>query len=661
MPVLHYRLSAILVIVMASMHSRVALGPDGPLARRIPGFVARPSQQAMARAVEEAITESGTLVAESGTGTGKTFAYLVPALLSGRKVLISSGTRNLQDQLYRRDLPIVRDALELPVSAALLKGRSNYLCLYRLERTAGEERFAARATVAHLRRVQAWARRTRSGDVAEVAEVPEDSEIWPLVTSTADNCLGGECPRYGDCFVNRSRREAAEADIVVINHHLFFADMGVREEGFAQLLPAADAVIFDEAHQLPDIAANFFGVALSSYQLRNLCRDAIAEDVREASGLRELRPAADAAERAVLDLQLALKYPLARAPWSEVAAAPGVGDALAALQERWHDLSEILGTAAGRGPGLANCARRAAALDERLVEATQTDELDRVAWVEMAERQFTFHLTPLDVAPVFQERLRTLGTKSWVYTSATLAIGEDFTHFLQRLGIEDARTACWSSPFDYERQALLYVPRGLPDPADPAFTARVVDAAVPVLQASGGRTFFLFTSHRALRLAADLLRGRLPFPLFVQGTMGRARLIEEFVASGNGVLLGTGSFWEGVDVRGPALSCVIIDKLPFAAPDDPVLKARATMYAAAGRNPFVEFQLPDAVIALKQGAGRLIRSAEDSGVLVLCDPRLRSRPYGRLFLESLPPMPGTRDIADVTRFFHNAAAVDGTA
>lgn len=641
------------------MRSRSALAADGPLARRIPGFTVRPSQQAMARAVEEALTESGTLVAESGTGTGKTFAYLVPALLSGRKVLISSGTRNLQDQLYRRDLPIVRDALEVPVSAALLKGRANYLCLYRLERTAAEERFGARATVVHLRRVQTWAQRTRSGDVAEVSEVPEDSELWPLVTSTADNCLGGDCPRYADCFVNRSRRDAAEADVVVINHHLFFADMSVREEGFAQLLPAADAIIFDEAHQLPDIATNFFGVTLSSHQLRNLCRDTVAEDVRESSGLRELRPAAEAAERAVLDLQLALKHPLPRVPWSEVAAASGVADALVVLHERWHDLAGILNAVAGRGPGLANCARRAAALDERLIEATQTEDLDRVAWVELSERYFTFHLTPLDVAPVFQERLRTLGTKSWVYTSATLAIGDDFSHFLQRLGIEDARTERWSSPFDYERQALLYVPPRLPDPADPAYVARVVDAAVPVLRASGGRAFFLFTSHRALRAAAELLRGRLPYPLFVQGTMGRVRLIEEFVAAGNGVLLGTGSFWEGVDVRGPELSCVIIDKLPFAAPDDPVLKARGVACAAAGRNPFVEFQLPDAVIALKQGAGRLIRSTEDSGVLMLCDPRLRTRSYGRLFLESLPPMPGTQELADVERFFHNTATVNG--
>lgn len=611
----------------------------------------------MAHAVETALHERQTLVVESGTGTGKTFAYLVPALLSGLRVMISTGTRNLQDQLYRRDLPLVRDALELPVNLALLKGRANYLCLYRAERAGVEARFVSRTTASEFARVESWARRTQTGDIAEVVDVPEESDLWPLVTSTAENCLGAECPRYADCFVSRARRQAAEAELLVINHHLFFADVNVRQEGFAQLLPAADAVIFDEAHQLPDIASNFFGVTLSSHQIRNLCRDAIAEDVRESSGLRELRATAETTERTLFDLRLAFGAPVVRAPWSDFRERAPITEALDAFSEQLNALTEMLSSVAGRGPGLANCAKRALTLVERLSEVTEGEDFDRVSWVETAQKSFMFHLTPLDVARPFQEQMRSLGTKSWIYTSATLAIGDDFTHFARRLGLEDARTAQWSSPFDYAERTQLYIPRALPDPASADYTARVVDAALPVLKASGGRAFMLFTSHRALKLAADLLKERVPYPLLVQGTMGRARLLESFIAAGDAVLLGTGSFWEGVDVRGPALSCVIIDKLPFATPDDPVLKARAAACTAAGRNPFMEYQLPEAVIALKQGAGRLIRSFEDSGVLVICDPRLYTRSYGQLFLDSLPPMPVTRDVVEVETFFRQFADV----
>ncbi|MBI3899122.1 MAG: ATP-dependent DNA helicase [Gammaproteobacteria bacterium] len=642
------------------MQSREALSARGPLAQQIPGFVPRPSQQAMAQAVETALAEQRVFVAESGTGTGKTFAYLVPALLSGLKVMISTGTRNLQDQLFRRDLPLVRDALGIPVQAALLKGRSNYLCLHRLERTIAEGRFTARSSSAEFQRIQGWARRTKSGDIAEVGDVPEESELWPMVTSTVDNCLGSQCTEFNRCFVNRARREAATAEIIVINHHLFFADVSMREEGFAQLLPAADAVIFDEAHQLADIASDFFGASFSSHQLRNLCRDSIAEDIKEQSGLRELRPVAEAADRAVLDFRLALGTPLRRVPWADVAGTDEVVAALHVLQESLSELAQVLDAVAARGPGLANCARRATALLERLEQITRGDDLDQVAWVETAARSFMIRLTPLDVARSFQDRVRGIGTKAWIYTSATLAIGDDFTHFTARLGL-DAQTARWTSPFNYEQQALLYIPRSLPEPSAPTFTAKVVEAALPVLRASRGRAFFLFTSHRALKIAAELLQGRLEHPLLVQGTMGRARLLDTFVAAGDAVLLGTGSFWEGVDVRGPALSCVIIDKFPFAAPDDPVLKARAAACAAAGGNPFMEYQLPEAVLSLKQGAGRLIRSLEDRGVLMLCDPRIYNRSYGKLFLESLPPMPQTRSLADVERFFETMTTVDGAA
>lgn len=642
------------------MQSRDALGPDGPFARLVPGFTPRPSQRAMAHAVEAALVDEDILVAESGTGTGKTFAYLVPALLSGRKIVISTGTRNLQDQLFRRDLPLVRRALALATPVALLKGRANYLCLHRLDRTAEEGGFGSRAVAAEFALIRAWARRTSAGDIAEVADVPEESEVWPRVTSTADNCLGGDCPRYGDCLVARARREAAEADIVVVNHHLFFADLSVREEGFGQLLPAADAVIFDEAHQLPDVAQNFFGVTLSSHQLRSLCRDVVAEDIKERSGIAELRRVAETTERAVADMRLALGN-LARTPWAAMSGNQAVGTALGYLQEQLRGLAEVLDLAAGRGPGLSNCARRGHDLEQRLSDLAAGDDVDRVAWVETSARGFTLHVTPLDVARLFRDRVLALGTKSWIYTSATLAVGEDFRHFTQRLGLDGVRTARWSSPFDYANRALLYTPPALPDPGAPDYTEKVVEAALPVLRASRGRAFMLFTSHRALRLAAERLCDRIDYPLLVQGTMGRSQLLENFVQAGNAVLLGTASFWEGVDVRGPALSCVIIDKLPFAAPDDPVLRARAEACAAAGGNPFVEYQLPEAVIALKQGAGRLIRSFEDSGVLVLCDPRVHSRAYGRLFLDSLPPMRTTRTLRDVERFFRTPPPVDKPA
>lgn len=639
------------------MRSHAALGANGPLARQIPAFAPRPSQQAMARAVESALADQQTLIAESGTGTGKTFAYLVPALLSGLRVVISSGTRNLQDQLFRRDLPMVRSALAVATHAALLKGRSNYLCVYRLERAAEAARFATRTAAAQFQKIQFWARTTRHGDVAEIGNIAEESDLWPLVTSTADNCLGGECPKYAQCFVARARREANDAEIVVVNHHLFFADMSVREEGFAQLLPTADAVIFDEAHQLPEIAANAFGLALSSHQLRNLCRDSVSEDLKERSGVSELRPAAEATERAMLDARLALGS-LARTPWSELGARRKVEAAFGALRQKLCDLTQALNAGAGKGPGLANCARRATAIGTRLAEVTGGDDLDRISWVETSERGFILRLTPLDVAQTFQGRIQALGTKSWVYTSATLAVGEDFSYFARRLGLEDARTGQWASPFDYAQCALLYVPPALPDPGAPDYTQRVVEAALPVLRASNGRAFMLFTSHRALRIAAESLEGSIDYPLLVQGALSRTRLLEQFVQAGNAVLLGTASFWEGVDVPGPALSCVIIDKLPFAAPDDPVLKARAAACTAAGGNPFVEHQLPEAVIALKQGAGRLIRSFDDTGVLVVCDPRLYTRNYGRLFLESLPPMPVSRDVGDVEKFFQERSTVD---
>jgi ATP-dependent DNA helicase DinG len=599
----------------------------------------------MAARIEQALGENGVFIGESGTGTGKTFAYLVPALRSKRRVLISTGTKNLQDQVFQRDLPLVRDLLGLPVAAALLKGRSNYLCLYRLERAEPDPSTRAAAGLA---RIESWARRTRSGDIAE-ADVAEEAEVWPLVTSTADNCLGSSCPHYERCYVNRARRQALDADVVVVNHYLFFADLVLREEGFGQLLPGADAVIFDEAHQLPEIATMFFGTSLGSHQLVGLCRDTIIEDMRERSGIPALRGLAGAVERALSNARLAFGVEPRREAWTVVADDAQLLDAFARLQENLAELAGALECAAGKGHGLASCARRAFALLERLQLFRNTEPSDHVHWFETTARGFSLYLTALDIAPAL--RMHLSAEKAWIFTSATLTVGKRFDHYQTRLGLEHADTGSWESPFDYRRQALLYIPADLPPPSAPDYTHRVVESAVPVLEASHGRAFMLFTSHRALRQASQLLPAKVGFPLLVQGSAPRTRLLEQFRATEHAVLLGTGSFWEGVDVRGEALSCVIIDKLPFSSPDDPVLRARCEVLARLGRSPFLEYQLPNAVISLKQGVGRLIRDERDRGLLMLCDPRLLEKAYGRVFFDSLPPMPLTRSLADVQSFF----------
>ena len=651
--------------------ARAALGADGALARALPGFRVRAAQLAMAEAVAEALASEGTLVVEAGTGTGKTFAYLVPALLSGRKVVLSTGTRNLQDQLHRDDLPRVREALGAGVRVALLKGRANYLCLHRLERARGEAATVKRVGV--LERVARWAAGTRTGDIAACPGVAEDDPVWSRVTSTAESCLGAECAHFDACFVMRARRAAQEADLVVVNHHLLLADVALRRAGHGELLPEADAYVLDEAHQLPSVATRFFGTVVTARQLQELARDVRQEQLAEAPEMPALRAEADALEQALRRLRLALEALPERGPWPPARqgaaareAAAGVGTALGALGAALEAVAE-------RGPGLAACARRTLAHgaawgsltaeeggEGEAAEEEGGGEAAAVRWYERVGAGFSFHATPLDVAPVMRA-WRAERRRAWVFTSATLAVGERFDHFLERMGLaeEETRTLRLESPFDYAANALLYLPPGMPDPNRPDYTDAVVRAALPVLEASRGRAFLLFTSHRALRLAARALEGRVPWPLLVQGDAPRAQLLERFRAAGDAVLLGTASFWEGVDVRGPALACVIIDRLPFAAPDDPVLQARAARLAEAGESAFLRILLPEAVLALKQGAGRLIRDEADRGVLVVCDPRLEGRGYGRAFLESLPPMPRTRDLGAVQRFFAAERAAAG--
>ncbi len=625
------------------------LGQYGPFAREVDGFAPRAEQQAMAGAVAEALQDGHHLIVEAGTGTGKTFAYLVPALLSGRKVVVSTGTRNLQDQLFHRDLPVVRQALQVPVSVALLKGRSNYLCLHRLQ-LAEETATQNPAEMKKLQRIRDWAGRTRRGDIAELPEVDEQDMIWAKVTSTADNCLGQECDYFDRCHLVEARREAQGADVVVINHHLLFADMALRETGFGELLPSAEAFIIDEAHQLPEVASGFFGTALSANQLLELARDSRDEYINEINEDREVTRAADQLEKAVRDMRLLFKQPGQRGNWKELARRADMQEVTAQINQQLAALQSALEPCAPRSKALDKCYQRARELAERFELLTAVHDSDDIHWYEVHPRSFTLHLTPLDIAGNFREQL-TASSASWIFTSATLAVADRFDHYQQRLGLEEAATARWDSPFDFASQTLLYLPQAMPAPNAPDYTASVVEQARQVLSVTGGRAFMLFTSHRALQEAAGLLRDRLPWPLFVQGEAPRDMLLEQFRRAGNGVLLGTSSFWEGVDVRGEALSCVIIDKLPFASPGDPVLQARIEALQKQGINAFMNFQLPAAVITLKQGAGRLIRDVNDYGLLMICDPRLHNKPYGRVFLQSLPPMPQTRSLQQVREFF----------
>lgn len=625
------------------------LGPDGPFEREVPGFVPRAVQQTMAAAVEAAIADRHTLIAEAGTGTGKTFAYLVPALMSGKRIIISTGTKALQDQLFHRDLPRVRSVLGARVSASLLKGRANYVCLQRMEQAVGDGPMSA-SHANDLQRIRAWAARSASGDRAELVDVAETSSLWPRVTSTTENCLGAECPRFGDCFVVKARRSAQEADIVVVNHHLLFADLAIKQEGFGEILPGAHAFILDEAHQVPELAGQFFSVNLTARQMTELARDALAECAGVSGALAALQPAIEAIAPAVRRVRLAFDRLPPRGAFSSIDNDAAIVRELAALDSALAALVDALAAHAERSRGMKNVQERAEQQHARLGTLRDGDTQGWVRWYEVSAHGFSLNSTPLDLAGPLRD-LRERSGAAWIFTSATLSVAGRFDHYARQLGLDEPVTLALDSPFDYPSQALAYLPSGLPEPGSPDHTVQVVEAALPVLAMSNGRAFFLFTSHRALRRAADLLVGRTPYPLFVQGTAPRHRLLEEFRRSGNGVLLGAASFWEGVDVAGEALSLVIIDKLPFAAPDDPVLMARLDALREAGGNPFTEWQVPAAVIALKQGAGRLIRDVHDRGVLMLCDPRLTSRGYGRLFLSSLPPMPRTSQIADVERFF----------
>jgi len=608
----------------------------------------------MGKAVARALADRSALIAEAGTGTGKTFAYLTPAILSGGRILVSTGTRHLQDQLFNKDLPVLRRALRSGLHCALLKGRANYLCPYRLEQALLDSRSRGHQYFHLLRKLDDWRHHTQSGDRVEFPDMPEDHILWPRVTSTADNCLGSDCPRYQECFVARARREAQDADLVVINHHLFFADLALREGGFGELLPVADGVILDEAHQLPETATRFFGDRFSSRRLLDLCRDTLAEARTEAPDMPDLFDAADRLPTAVSRFRQALGQREDRVLWQPLSQREPIADALAGLSGALTELTEALSFAAERSQGLAACHQRAIELQFLLLSLDKEDN-SRVRWCEISAKGFALHSTPLDVAPLFSQHMAQFDT-AWIFTSATLAVGSDASHFSGRLGIDEAEFRQWESPFDFANNALMLLPDGLPEPSAPGYLNEIVDRLAPVIEDNPGGTFFLFTSYRALKIVRPLLEGRLTKLILTQGEAPRSRLLEQFREDGSAVLLATSSFWEGVDVRGEALNCVIIDKLPFAPPGDPVTEARLKLLKEQNRNPFMEYQVPQAVIALKQGVGRLIRDRGDRGLIVLCDPRLRSKFYGRRFLDSLPEMPRTSDVEQARAFLKETVA-----
>ncbi len=630
---------------------------DGLLARTFPDYRPRLQQMEMAQAIAQAMENREALVAEAGTGTGKTFAYLVPALLSGEKIILSTGTKTLQDQLFQRDIPTMRTALKVPAIIALLKGRANYICHYHLERTLKSDHihFASRTEVKYLDLIERYARTSSHGDKSGLDNVPEQAAVWQHVTSTRENCLGSDCPHYHQCFVIEARKRALSADIIVVNHHLFFADVMLRDEGLSELLPACNTVIFDEAHQLPEVASLFFGESVSTGQILVLIRDIHTEATLSAPEFTPLFETAAGVEKAALDLHLTIAEKHLRLSSTSAAQRPGFSDALHMLQEKLILLTGLLENQAVRSQGLENCWQRAQTI---LIRVRQWHEQSGgqkfVCWIETFSHSLQLNATPLSIAETFSRQL-SASTRAWIFTSATLSVKKDFSHYNQMMGLTEVKTASWDSPFDFSTQALLYVPVRLPDPNTVRYNESIIQAALPVIRASGGRTFFLCTSLRTMQQIHELLQDafeqeQLEFPLLLQGQETRSAMLDQFRKLGNAVLVGSQSFWEGVDVRGRALSLVIIDRLPFASPDDPVLSARIDKFAQEGRNAFMEYQLPHAVINLKQGAGRLIRDENDRGVLMICDPRLVSRSYGRRIWQSLPPMKRTRDLEEVQHF-----------
>lgn len=627
-----------------------AFSDDGLLSQNINGFRPRKAQLEMAQAVGKAVKFATPVVVEAGTGTGKTFAYLVPALLSGKKTIVSTGSKNLQDQLFNRDLPTIKTVLKYKGKVALLKGRANYLCLERLEQVTAMGVLGDKSVLADLKKVSKWQNSTKTGDLSECITIAEDSPILPQLVSTTESCLGSDCPHFKDCYVVQARRKAMEADVVVVNHHLFCADMAVKETGFGELIPEAELVIFDEAHQLPDIASQYFGQSLSSRQLFDICKDTNIVYRAELKDVAQLGKAADHLTKVVQDFRLLMGGEgQIRGNLRDLLRDKKVVDGLVKVSENIEFLSEVVKKSLGRSETLDKIFERLAEVKVQLKKLMDTTVIGYCYWYEANGRSFGLHITPLTVSDKFGEQLKNQQI-GWVFTSATLEVGGTFDHFCQRLGIENAEQLVLQSPFDYHNQSLLCVPRYLPDTNKSHTFTALGQLLKPVIEANKGRCFLLCTSYYMMRGLADFLREHSSLNVLLQGETSKSRLLEKFVKEDNAVLVATQSFWEGIDVRGDDLSLVIIDKLPFTSPDEPLLKARMEDCKLQGGDPFNDIQIPEAVITLKQGVGRLIRDVTDRGVVIICDSRLVMRNYGQTFLKSLPPSKRTRDLNSVIQF-----------
>jgi len=638
--------------LQSAVDEAFALG--GALQLADAGYRPREAQLRMAAAVVTAIEAGETLAVEAGTGVGKTFAYLVPVLLAGRRTLISTATKSLQDQLFLRDLPRLRAALAVPLTAALLKGRASYLCLHRLGQARASALNGDRLALRSIARIETWAQGTASGDLAELEGLDERSPAIPLVTSTRENCLGSDCPQYRSCHVLKARREAMAADLVVVNHHLFFADLRLRETGVAELLPSVEVVIFDEAHQLTDAGIGFLGETLGSSQVSDLARDVLHLGLSHARGLQPWAELTTACDIAVRELRLAMAGPRgggpagARLRWAEAIERPGFGAALRRLGESAQRLADALAGVAGVSPDLDKLGERALALAERAEGFAAPAASDRVRWVDLSVHGLRLVESPLDVREALCEQIEA-GHRTWIFTSATLGSEARLRWFTSQAGLEAAKTLQIGSPFDYANHARLHVPQRFPKPNTPEHTGAVARLAADCARAAGGRSFVLTTSLRALAEIGERLGESLrddAIDVLVQGSAPKRQLLQRFVDRPRAVLVGSQSFWEGIDVAGDALQCVVIDKLPFPPPNDPLVEARVRRIEAEGGDAFSEHFLAETAVALKQGAGRLIRSETDHGLLVICDPRLSSMAYGRKLLAALPPMPRLDDEAD---------------
>jgi len=637
-----------------------AFADDGPLAQMLPAFEPRPGQREMAAAVADIFEDGGVLLAEAGTGTGKTLAYLVPAIMSGHRVLVSTGTKNLQDQIYYKDLPALRATLGVSFTATYMKGRANYLCLHRFVDVRNSDELRSPVERAYLEVVNQWVGQTDTGDRSEIEDLPDDVALWSEISATAENCLGSECQSYDDCFITRMRQRAIESDVIIVNHHLLCADAAVRQSAYGEVIPSCSYVVIDEAHQLEDVATQYFGVAVSSYRLDELARDAhrllaadtVADPLATGEAHRTVDDIQDRAQTFFASL-MGLGVTGDRTRVTAAALAPtdeASGQLVASLSVFEGTLAQI----ENPSEDIQTLARRTAELRDQLKFLLRANDLDYVYFLELRGKAVFLRASPIDVSAIVRDVLlqRTDGS---ILTSATLTVDGSFDYIRERLGLDHAFEVRLPSEFDFRQQSILYLPRRMPEPRSERFALSVADELTQLLAVTEGRAFVLFTSYANLRAVRGHLEAALPYPLLVQGTAPRTTLLREFRTTPNAVLLATSSFWQGVDVAGETLSCVVIDKLPFASPGDPITAARMEAIAARGGNPFDEYQVPLAILTLLQGLGRLIRHRQDRGVLALLDPRVRTKGYGRRFLASLPPAPITHDLSDIATFLANSS------